>query len=48
MHLYKYGNNSDSVITEILLMQLLQAQNESKCDIHIHLLQQLQLRIHML
>jgi len=48
MYLHKYGNNSDSVITEIILIQLLEAQNESKCNIHIHLLKQIQLHMHML
>ena len=48
MYLHKYGNNGDSVITEIMLIELLQAQNESKCDIPIHSLKQLQLCMHML
>jgi len=47
MYLHKYGNNGDSVITEIILTQLLQAQNKSKCDSHIHLLKQLQLCMHV-
>lgn len=48
MYLHKYANNGETVKTEIILIQQLQAQNESKCSIHIQCLKQLQLCMHVL